>query len=178
MMYGLCEKKHIDYLALLASHIEMLFEQGNEIIIFPHSVRINTQSTHNNDLPVIEKLIKIIPSHIQFTLVEKDLSAAELRALIEGCDLLVASRFHALISALAVKTPVLVLGWSHKYREVLKQFGLERYALTFDNMEIKKLNNLYSLMKDKEKEIKLDVEKALGVTVEQCQEFYSELAPS
>ena len=34
-----------------------------------------------------------------------------------------------MISALATATPVVVLGWSHKYAEVLDEFGLTGLAL-------------------------------------------------
>jgi coenzyme F420 hydrogenase subunit beta len=54
-----------------------------------------------------------------------------LRALISRGDALVTSRFHAMISALATTTPVLVVGWSHKYAEVLREFDLEEWVLDF-----------------------------------------------
>jgi len=37
---------------------------------------------------------------------------------------MVTSRFHAMVSGLATCTPTVVLGWSHKYREVLSDFGM------------------------------------------------------
>ena len=42
---------------------------------------------------------------------------------------IVTSRFHAMISALVERTPLLVVGWSHKYGEVLAQFGLVDAAM-------------------------------------------------
>jgi colanic acid/amylovoran biosynthesis protein len=36
-----------------------------------------------------------------------------------------------MISGLAMGVPVVVLGWSHKYREVLREFGLEHLAFDF-----------------------------------------------
>ena len=33
------------------------------------------------------------------------------------------SRFHAMVTALSSKIPVLVIGWSHKYLEVMRSFG-------------------------------------------------------
>ena len=41
------------------------------------------------------------------------------------------SRFHAMISALALGVPPVVIGWSHKYAEVLAEFGIERFAVDF-----------------------------------------------
>ncbi|MFM7263171.1 MAG: polysaccharide pyruvyl transferase family protein, partial [Acidimicrobiales bacterium] len=56
--------------------------------------------------------------------IDADLRAGELRRLVSGSELLVTSRFHAMISGLATSTPTVVVGWSHKYREVLDDFGL------------------------------------------------------
>ena len=48
--------------------------------------------------------------------------------------MLLTSRFHAMISALAERTPLLVIGWSHKYAEVLAPFGLADLALAYDDL--------------------------------------------
>lgn len=175
VMYGLCREKDIDYLSILTDHIEMLHEQSNHIIVFPHSIRLNTQATHNNDLPVLNKLMQSLPKQISTTLVSDDLSAADLRALIGRCDILVASRFHALISALAVNTPVLVLGWSHKYREVLQQFDLEKYSLAFENLHISSLNELYNTVVENSESIRSSMAQSLIGVTEQCFRFYDEL---
>jgi len=42
----------------------------------------------------------------------------------------VGSRFHALVSALSSGTPAISLGWSHKYGELMADYGLESYNLT------------------------------------------------
>ncbi len=175
VMYALCEKKNIDYISMLSAHIEMLHAEENDILIFPHSIRLNTQATHNNDLLVLDKLVKALPQNIKATLVTEDLTAAELRALIDKCDLLVASRFHALISALAVNTPTIVLGWSHKYREVLRQFDLEKHALTFNNLDADKLTELYFNVTQNYDAICMAMEKSLEPITTRCHDFYDEL---
>jgi polysaccharide pyruvyl transferase WcaK-like protein len=58
-----------------------------------------------------------------------------VHAAIGRMELLVASRFHALVFALAQGVPVLALGWSHKYRELLKFFALEDFAVDHDCVE-------------------------------------------
>jgi len=58
-----------------------------------------------------------------------DLTAGELRHLVAHSSVLVTSRFHAMISGLATSTPTVVVGWSHKYKEVLDDFGLSALGL-------------------------------------------------
>jgi polysaccharide pyruvyl transferase WcaK-like protein len=61
--------------------------------------------------------------------VDADLTAGELRHLVAQSAVLVTSRFHAMISGLATGTPTVVVGWSHKYREVLDDFGLAEFGM-------------------------------------------------
>lgn len=61
--------------------------------------------------------------------------AEEISSIIANCDLLVGSRFHALVFALSQAVPVLALSWSHKYRELLRPFGLEDFVCEHDDLE-------------------------------------------
>jgi len=47
-----------------------------------------------------------------------------LKRVLADARLTVASRFHALVSSLASGTPALALGWSHKYEELMEDFGV------------------------------------------------------
>jgi polysaccharide pyruvyl transferase WcaK-like protein len=76
----------------------------------------------------------MIENKTDLLFVDQELSSQELRFLIGLCDYSVTSRFHAMISSLAVGVPCLVIGWSHKYQEVLERFGLESWAIGFENL--------------------------------------------
>jgi coenzyme F420 hydrogenase subunit beta len=84
-----------------------------------------------NDIPTCRRVHAAIRHRDRCTLVDRSLPPTVLRALIDRCDVLATSRFHAMISALATTTPVLVVGWSHKYAEVLREFGLEDWVVDF-----------------------------------------------
>jgi polysaccharide pyruvyl transferase WcaK-like protein len=51
-------------------------------------------------------------------------------------DAALVSRFHAMVGALCMHTPVLVLGWSHKYAEVMQQFELEEWVLDYRSHDV------------------------------------------
>jgi polysaccharide pyruvyl transferase WcaK-like protein len=72
------------------------------------------------------------PDRVLFA--DHELSSQDLRYLIGLCDFFVTSRFHAMVSSLAVGVPCLVIGWSHKYQEVLEMFELEEWAIGFDRL--------------------------------------------
>lgn len=125
-----------DYVQQLVDQIDHITEElGRPVYLVAHSTRPG-QKTHNNDLPVCRLIHARVasPQHVLFP--DGELSSQELRSLIGRCDLFVASRFHAMVSSLATGVPTLVLGWSHKYREVLDMFTLASWALPADGVDL------------------------------------------
>lgn len=57
-----------------------------------------------------------------------------VKSILGHVDLLIASRFHSLVFALSQGVPVLALGWSHKYQELLRPFSLENYVVDHDRL--------------------------------------------
>jgi len=55
---------------------------------------------------------------------EQALTAPQTAALVGRFDYLVGSRFHSLVFALSQGVPCMTISWSHKYRELLRTFGL------------------------------------------------------
>ena len=128
VVYSLCRGKHVDYLGELAELVRDLAGRGFDCVLFPHSARENTEKTHNNDLPLLRRFAAMLSGTPRLTVIDRELDAGVLRRLIARCDLLVASRFHAIISAMATGVPAVVVGWSHKYAEALAPFELERFV--------------------------------------------------
>ena len=123
-----------DYAGQIIGFIEQLQAQGRKVLLVPHSVRTGTDKTHNNDLPLCRDIHQRLSVSSNVLFVDRELSSQQLRYLIGRCDLFVASRFHAMVSSLAMAVPTLVIGWSHKYREVLEMFGLEEWAFGHDQL--------------------------------------------
>jgi polysaccharide pyruvyl transferase WcaK-like protein len=86
-----------------------------------------------NDLPLVRGIGERTTDDRVVALAE-DLEPAVLRSIIGGGEVCVTSRFHAMVAALAEAVPVLVVGWSHKYGEVLHDVGLDEWALTYDEL--------------------------------------------
>ena len=53
----------------------------------------------------------------------------ELKGILAHGKVALASRFHSVVSALSGSTPTLVAGWSHKYAELLDDFGVPEFLL-------------------------------------------------
>ncbi len=127
------EKRGEDYVAEVVRLIDHITEDlGRPVLLVAHSARGNTSKTHNNDLPLCREVVARVASPQRVAFPDEELGSQTLRALIGSCDVFVASRFHAMVSSLATGTPTLVIGWSHKYREVLEMFDLADWAMAHD----------------------------------------------
>ena len=72
-----------------------------------------------------------------------DCSAEELKGVIGRCDAYVASRYHSMVAALSTGVPTMVVGWSHKYPEVLDMFGQSQRVCLLGEMEPARLQGLF-----------------------------------
>ena len=126
-----------DYVKLLRMVIAHLHASGHHVLVLPNATRAGVDTLRNNDIVAIDRLrqlIEIDPGGVDpglITYVDFDLNTASIRTLLDRCELVITSRFHAMVAGLSLGIPTLVLGWSHKYREVLEMFGCEDDAVDF-----------------------------------------------
>lgn len=129
-------KRAGEYEATLAKLAETLLAQNKAVVLMPNATRADRMDKRfNNDLPIIQAILREIkadPAGGRLIAVDFDIHATQIRQLIEACDVLVTSRFHAMIFALSTTTPPLVVGWSHKYAEVMEDFGFSGGVLNVD----------------------------------------------
>lgn len=102
---------------------------GRSVVIAPHSYLAGASEGRMNDGPVCREIAEHLRADAGVVLIDEDLTAAQLRGVIARAEVLVTSRFHAMISGLATCTPTVVVGWSHKYREVLDDFEMTEMGL-------------------------------------------------
>lgn len=131
-----CRKNNIDHSGIFGKFIDYLQDRDYKVVLIPHSLRKNIVfKRHNNDSYTVRDIVRQVRNSKDLMVVEDDHNAEELRMIIKQTDFYVASRFHSMISALVVGSPVLVVGWGYqKYVEVMEEFELENY--TFDASEL------------------------------------------
>lgn len=150
-----------DYVGIMAEFINYLDDKGYAVALIPHSVRTGVAKTHNNDLPLCTNIYNQLNNKDNCLFLDRELTSQELRYWIGCCDLFVASRFHAMVSSLAMQVPTLVVGWSHKYREVLEMFELENRAFDSSKFSLKYLKSQFEDLVANQKEIKAKLVKNL-----------------
>lgn len=144
------EKSGQDYIRQLLELVQKLDGEDIRFLFFANSTREGSDTPRNNDIYVLNILKRqaetALPPQVfaRMDWVTWDVNTRSLRRLISLADLLVTSRFHAMVSGLALKVPTLVIGWSHKYVETLADFGMESYAADFEDQH----KNLFQLAHD------------------------------
>jgi polysaccharide pyruvyl transferase WcaK-like protein len=163
----------INYIETLSSLIDAIAEKGHEVILFPHSARPDSEREHNNDLPLCRAIHADLQHLTSCRLIDREMSAGELRELIGSCRCLVTSRFHAMVGALAEGVPFLVVGWSHKYSELLSPFSLADQAIDYQNCQASELIGRFDEMLRNEQEIRSRISEwlptARAIALEQIQ---------
>jgi polysaccharide pyruvyl transferase WcaK-like protein len=61
------------------------------------------------------------------------MSSTQLKTEIGQCEVLVASRYHSCVAALSSGIPTLVVGWHHKYYELLKLYDQEQWIISSED---------------------------------------------
>lgn len=116
--------------------------QSYRYVFLPNGTRAGVESLMNNDIIAInvirEKFRQELPPEEfqRLTWVDYDINTRGVRKIIGASDGLVASRFHAMVAGLSLCVPTMVVGWSHKYRETLADFGMENYAIDYKNTDL------------------------------------------
>ena len=128
-------KRDGNYEQTLSRMLSDLAADGFGIVLFPNATRDEAgEAERNNDLPVMRRLRDAArAAGVPRTpvLVDYDLNAAAIKQVIAACDVLLVSRFHAMVGALSLGVPTVVLGWSHKYAEVMARFDLDDVVMDY-----------------------------------------------
>jgi polysaccharide pyruvyl transferase WcaK-like protein len=112
------------YVAFLRMAVEAIRRSGREVFILVHegapdrALAQELNATLEPPAPIVDER-----------------SALVTKAVIGAADLVVSSRFHGLVSALSSGVPALACGWSHKYDELLADYGCPGYSIRADDRD-------------------------------------------
>jgi colanic acid/amylovoran biosynthesis protein len=103
-------------------------------------------------------------------------SAQEIYNLIGSVDLLISSRFHALIFGFLQEKPVMAISWSHKYRELFSLFGLEKFVLESNEMNQDDTIRLLNKLLEEKANVELKIKESITRLKTQVTEVFDEIA--
>ena len=123
------------YIRMLVNAVNCCTEDfGAVVVLMPHQIALENDRSQS-DTPICLSVKEKAMNSERCFIISED-SAATIKSIIGCFDLVISSRFHSLIAGLSQQVPILAIGWSHKYRELLQLFDLEEYCLDY-----RKLNN-------------------------------------
>jgi len=127
----------IDYDQILINLISSTGSKDIHFLVFPNASREKSKKIRNNDIIAIEKLrVKAelsLPRPLlkRITWITYDVDTRGINDLVKNVDVLVASRFHAMVFGLRLSIPTLVVGWGHKYLEAMQAFQQQKYVFDY-----------------------------------------------
>jgi len=138
-----CDKLGIDYIKTMTDFINYLNNNGYNVLIIANAAREGKIKPRNNDLLVCNEVYQQVNKKEMVRWYPNEMKAEEIREFISHTDVLVASRFHAMIGALVKNVPTFLIGWSHKYKEVLDMFNLGEYTIDFSELSVGELTERF-----------------------------------
>jgi len=148
-------KMGLDYAEKFLEVIRNLGTDSYSYIFIPNATRESSDKAHNNDLLVINQIQEIAgkgglseKALLAVKWVNYDINSASIRRIISEGEALVTSRYHAMISGLALMIPTVVIGWGHKYRETMAYFDLEEYSLDFSDPAIDLTRKVMTILEE------------------------------
>lgn len=103
-----------------------------DVLILPHAFEMGKMSADYRLADEIHQILKARSLDVDLL----NLSAAEIKSILNLSDLVVSSRYHALIGALSCKCSAVALGWAHKYGELMGEFHLDENIIDFMDCSI------------------------------------------
>jgi len=136
-----------EYIIFLTDIIRHICSVHNaRVILMGHALR-QDNSKISDDRTLCNYLMSSLDKSMPIAHVDKALPAAKVKSIIGNCDLLISSRYHALIAALSQGIPVAAIGWSHKYDELLAEVGLSSNIIHLSESSKKTCSKIDSIIK-------------------------------
>lgn len=144
----------------------------------PGSDVIALNESSNNDYQLIKDLLKKNKDFDKLEVHVEENSPSQLKGIINTCNMVVTSRYHALVAALSNNIPCFCVGWSNKYYGLLNRVKLSEYSVHpnknnfFNEKEvIKVLNNFMT----KYKSLDSEFNNKINTLKDNCTESYHRL---
>jgi polysaccharide pyruvyl transferase WcaK-like protein len=133
-------KQGYDYLGVFLKIIRSA-PKNIHFVLLPNATKASSNKARNNDILAIQSLQDRVLAELpqeyaaRITAIDFDLNTSGIRKIISHANLNLTSRFHSMVSSIALCVPTLVIGWSHKYEEIMLDFGCEQFTMDFSAIE-------------------------------------------
>ena len=139
-----------EYLELLSSIIKEANDTGKTVFLLNHEGKED------------EELCLTLQSRMKDKIeVVSGLNALEVKGLIAASYLVISSRFHGVASSLNSCVPCLATSWSHKYKELFKDYNQFNCILPLNDIQVSLKMVKDYLQEERNTEMRINLSKAL-----------------
>jgi len=149
------------YVRLIVQLIDYLIERLNAEVVF---VPYETSLSGYDDRFVAREIYKTVRNKHGVKLIENEYTPQEMKGVVGIFDLFIGSRFHSVVASTSMLVPTIAIAWSHKYYEIMKTLGQEKYVCNPKAVSFPQLAHLVedvlSRKEEVREELKTQVRKA------------------
>lgn len=125
-------KENQYYKSLLDICKFIMVEVDAIIVLIPNAIKPERKG-YPDDRYLCDLLFEDLDNSGECIKFDEYKSAFEIRSIISILDLLIGSRYHALVFAFSMGVPSIALSWSHKYKELFRLFEMEELVVEREN---------------------------------------------
>ncbi len=119
------QESYYDNICALVRHI--LGTMDADVLLIPNET---SPAAPVNDITVAQKIVSMLGETERVLLPDvRQMTSTQLKQLIAGCEVMVASRYHSCVASLSSGVPLLAIGWHYKYTELLELYKQEKWIL-------------------------------------------------
>lgn len=132
------EQKYLNAICEIIKYIRDKYKIP--VVMVPHAWPQSGKGTE--DLEICYKVQAMLDDAHSIHIVEDDLDCNMLKGIIGQSHYFIASRFHSMIAALSTNTPTMVMGWGHKYKEIMNRVRAGNLCVDFSQTDVTVLKSL------------------------------------
>ena len=128
-------KSPVPYVDIVAQVCDRAIREWNvQVLLIPNEL---SKVTEYDDRAVAKRVAERMErgNDVQILPAER-LSGPQQKGAIAACDLLLASRYHSVVASMSSAVPTLVIGWHHKYPELLGRFNQQNLCLPSEDCNL------------------------------------------
>ena len=123
--HGSASNPHVEQVVKIITDIA---SPDIDILLVPHTFRPKRSIPELCDFAVCRLIMEQLHGSKNVNLVDEDLCPGDLKSIIATASLHIGARYHSLVAALSSGVPAISLSWHPKYRDLMRQYGLERFV--------------------------------------------------
>jgi colanic acid/amylovoran biosynthesis protein len=123
----------------VAASLDALIETANAYILFIPQV---TARKGDDDRRVSRRVYALMRHTSSATLVEDTPDHNQIKAMYDGLDMLLGTRFHSVIFSLTSYVPVLAIEYEHKTSGIMRDLKLEQWMIKIEDVSAPKITVL------------------------------------